>query len=194
MNDSREIILAKREGFDQAIELLRFNGWRATINHAQQRRDELYPLPTVSVPRILVDEWGTAWKFDDGDFWYSLSGRDLKWIRVNRRDCEHELTAFRVRIWFHLLEHPTAEKEVPDYNNRRAYVLDRIGERFPDAVQGVCNQPCPRDRDGKTLCIDNGCFFARRENSGAGEAGGLLSVPANTESSPTPLAKTREVL
>jgi hypothetical protein len=83
--------------------------WAGTESLARER----YPFPTITRPRVLVDESGMGWKYEGGAFWYTLSTRRdlIDWRRDDPSDVKHELTVERVTLWADLLAHPTEEVE-----------------------------------------------------------------------------------
>lgn len=111
----REVILRERRAVGRAINAVwphikrGLNGLDWVGSDAI--RDCLYPLPKVTRPRVLPDEFGMGWKYENGAFYYTLSVRPdlVRWHRATANVTPTEITASRVALWATLLDNPTEE-------------------------------------------------------------------------------------
>ena len=105
---ARDLILAKREGF--AAHCMRTCS--RTQEHAQQLAEREYPLPKITRPRVVADEFGTEWRVradaDDRDTALEYRHDDCPEWSLDRA----KMTRGRVALWADLLANPT--EEVPD--------------------------------------------------------------------------------
>lgn len=65
-----------------------------------------YPLPKITRPRVVADEFGVQWKVVDGEVVLHANGDDGG-IDVN----DYNTTTKRILLWADLLNNPTEEVE-----------------------------------------------------------------------------------
>ena len=102
----RDMIVRERRAF---VEGANYGATGATMR-IYSEAEHRYPLPKVTRPRVVTDEYGDLWKFENGVFRWSNCHKDaIQWEHVNPAWAP---TATLVTLWAALLANPTETVEV----------------------------------------------------------------------------------
>lgn len=107
----RDMVLAQRTAFEEGAHWAWDGHWRRDTRPDEYAEAAIqrYPIPKISRPRVMVDRWGMAWKYERESFWYSLGTNPIEWKHNDEDSVVHELTPGRVALWNNLLARPTEE-------------------------------------------------------------------------------------